>query len=89
MCGVALPDGLRESDRLPEPIFTPTTKAEEGHDLPLTFEETADLIGRGLAERLRELTVGIYERIAEVAWTPGCSWPTRSSSSGSPAASCS
>jgi phosphoribosylaminoimidazole-succinocarboxamide synthase len=67
VCGVDLPEGLRESDRLPEPIFTPTTKADRGHDLPLTFEETAELIGCGLAERLRELTVAIYERIAEVA----------------------
>ena len=58
VCGVALPPGLRESDRLPEPIFTPTTKADQGHDLPLTFDETVELVGRGLAERLRELTVG-------------------------------
>jgi phosphoribosylaminoimidazole-succinocarboxamide synthase len=67
VCGVPLPPGLDESHRLPEPIFTPTTKAAEGHDLPLTFEETVDLIGRGLAERLRELTIALYERGAEVA----------------------
>ncbi|HEY6566735.1 MAG TPA: phosphoribosylaminoimidazolesuccinocarboxamide synthase [Actinomycetota bacterium] len=67
VCGVDLPTGLRESDRLPEPIFTPTTKADEGHDLPLTFDRTSDLIGRGLAERLRELTVALYERIADIA----------------------
>jgi phosphoribosylaminoimidazole-succinocarboxamide synthase len=67
VCGVPLPPGLDESDRLPEPIFTPTTKAAEGHDLPLTFDETADRIGRGLAERLRELTIALYERGAEVA----------------------
>jgi phosphoribosylaminoimidazole-succinocarboxamide synthase len=64
MCGVPLPAGLVESERLPEPIFTPTTKAVEGHDLPLTFEETIELIGRGLAERLRELTIAVYELIA-------------------------
>jgi phosphoribosylaminoimidazole-succinocarboxamide synthase len=64
---VPLPPGLDESDRLPEPIFTPTTKAAEGHDLPLTFDETVDLIGRGLAERLRELTIALYERGAEIA----------------------
>jgi len=64
VCGVPLPAGLVESERLPEPIFTPTTKAEEGHDLPLTLEETVDLLGRGLAERLRELTIAVYERIA-------------------------
>jgi phosphoribosylaminoimidazole-succinocarboxamide synthase len=67
VCGVTLPPGLREADRLPEPIFTPTTKAAEGHDLPLSFEETADLVGEGLAEHLRELTVGLYERGAEIA----------------------
>jgi phosphoribosylaminoimidazole-succinocarboxamide synthase len=67
VCGVPLPPGLDESDRLPEPIFTPTTKAAEGHDLPLTFDETVDLIGRGLAERLRELTIALYERGAEIA----------------------
>jgi phosphoribosylaminoimidazole-succinocarboxamide synthase len=67
VCGVPLPPGLEEAHRLPEPIFTPTTKAAEGHDLPLTFDEASDLIGRGLAERLRELTIGLYERGAEVA----------------------
>jgi phosphoribosylaminoimidazole-succinocarboxamide synthase len=67
VCGVPLPPGLEEASRLPEPIFTPTTKAAEGHDLPLTFEETAELIGRGLAERLRELTLALYERGADVA----------------------
>ncbi len=67
VCGVALPPGLDEASRLPQPIFTPTTKAAEGHDLALTFEETVELIGRGLAERLRELTIALYERGAEVA----------------------
>ncbi|HJU57654.1 MAG TPA: phosphoribosylaminoimidazolesuccinocarboxamide synthase [Actinomycetota bacterium] len=67
VCGVPLPAGLDESSRLPEPIFTPTTKAAEGHDLPLTFDETVDAIGRGLAERLRELTIGLYELGAGVA----------------------
>jgi phosphoribosylaminoimidazole-succinocarboxamide synthase len=67
VCGVPLPPGLEESSRLPEPIFTPTTKAAEGHDMPLTFDETAERIGRGLAERLRELTISLYERGAEIA----------------------
>jgi len=67
VCGVPLPPGLQEASKLPEPIFTPTTKAAEGHDMPLTFEETVDLIGKGLAERLRELTIALYERGAEVA----------------------
>jgi phosphoribosylaminoimidazole-succinocarboxamide synthase len=67
VCGVPLPPGLDEASKLPEPIFTPTTKAAEGHDMPLTFDETVALIGRGLAERLRELTIALYERGAEVA----------------------
>ena len=71
VCGVPLPAGLVESDRLPEAIFTPTTKASEGHDMPLTFEEAVDLVGRGLAEKLRELTIGIYERAAEIALERG------------------
>jgi phosphoribosylaminoimidazole-succinocarboxamide synthase len=71
VCGVALPPGLRESDRLPEPIFTPTTKAAEGHDLPLSPDEAADLVGRGLAERLKELTLSLYERAAAVAAARG------------------
>ena len=67
VCGVALPAGLVESAPLPEPIFTPTTKAAEGHDLPLTPAEAIDLVGRGLYERLKELTLGMYERISQAA----------------------
>ena len=67
VCGVPLPPGLQEASRLPEPIFTPTTKAATGHDLPLTFEETAERIGRDLAERLRDLTLSLYARGAELA----------------------
>ena len=67
VCGVAVPGGLVESARLPEPIFTPTTKAESGHDLPLTPDEAIDLVGRGLFERLKELTLTIYERLAGTA----------------------
>jgi phosphoribosylaminoimidazole-succinocarboxamide synthase len=71
VCGVPLPDGLVESDRLPEPIFTPTSKAEAGHDLPLTPEEAVDLVGKGLFERLKELTLEIYERLADTAASRG------------------
>ncbi|MDH4112154.1 MAG: phosphoribosylaminoimidazolesuccinocarboxamide synthase [Actinomycetota bacterium] len=67
VCGVELPGGLVESGRLPEPIFTPTTKAAEGHDVPVTPHEAIDIVGRGLFERLKELTLGIYERIASTA----------------------
>jgi len=71
VCGVPLPGGLVESDRLPEPIFTPTSKAEVGHDLPLTPEEAVDLVGKGLFERLKELTLGIYERLADTVASRG------------------
>jgi phosphoribosylaminoimidazole-succinocarboxamide synthase len=71
VCGVPLPEGLVESDRLSEPIFTPTSKAEAGHDLPLSPEEAADLVGRGLFERLKELTLGIYERLADTSAARG------------------
>jgi phosphoribosylaminoimidazole-succinocarboxamide synthase len=71
VCGVPLPGGLVESDRLPEPIFTPTSKAEAGHDLPLTPEEAVDLVGKGLFERLKELTLGIYARLADTAASRG------------------
>jgi len=71
VCGVPLPAGLDESSELPEPIFTPTTKAAEGHDLPLTLDEAVDLVGKGLAEKLRELTIALYERGAQVALERG------------------
>ncbi|HEV8563901.1 MAG TPA: phosphoribosylaminoimidazolesuccinocarboxamide synthase [Actinomycetota bacterium] len=71
VCGVPLPAGLVESERLSEPIFTPTTKAAEGHDLPLTPSETEEVVGKGLAERLKELTLGIYERAASIAQERG------------------
>jgi phosphoribosylaminoimidazole-succinocarboxamide synthase len=63
--GVELPDGLVESAELPEPIFTPTTKAAEGHDLPLPPADATELVGRGLYERLREVSIAVYDRIAE------------------------
>ncbi len=71
VCGIALPAGLVESDRLPEPIFTPTTKAAAGHDLPLTPDEARTHVGEGLYERLKELTIGVYERIAATALERG------------------
>ena len=62
VCGVKLPGGLRESDRLPEPIFTPATKAESGHDVNISEEEAASIIGRDLTARLKALTLEIYQR---------------------------
>jgi phosphoribosylaminoimidazole-succinocarboxamide synthase len=64
---VRLPDGLRESGELPEPVFTPTTKAEAGHDEPITFDELAERLGGPLAARLRELTLAVYRRGAAIA----------------------
>lgn len=67
ICGVPLPAGLRESDRLPEPIFTPATKATTSHDENISFEETASRIGRPLAERLRNTSLELYKRAVEHA----------------------
>ena len=71
ICGIRLPDGLRESDKLPEPVFTPTTKAEQGHDENITFEEVVKLVGPDVAEQIRSLTIDIYSRGAEFARTKG------------------
>jgi phosphoribosylaminoimidazole-succinocarboxamide synthase len=60
VCGIALPPGLRESVRLPEPIFTPATKAESGHDENISLERAGELVGEGLARRLEELTLSLF-----------------------------
>jgi phosphoribosylaminoimidazole-succinocarboxamide synthase len=66
--GIQLPEGLRESDRLPEPLFTPSTKADVGHDEAIDFEGAVKLIGdRGLAERVRDVSIALYEHAAEHA----------------------
>jgi phosphoribosylaminoimidazole-succinocarboxamide synthase len=67
ICGIALPPGLRESDRLPEPMFTPATKATTGHDENISFEQAASLIGVDLAERVRSISIEIYRRAASYA----------------------
>jgi phosphoribosylaminoimidazole-succinocarboxamide synthase len=71
VCGMPLPAGLRESDRLPEPIFTPATKAETGHDENISFDEAAALAGSATAERLRDLTLELYRRAAAHAESRG------------------
>jgi phosphoribosylaminoimidazole-succinocarboxamide synthase len=71
VCGLKLPAGLRESDRLPEPIFTPTTKAEAGHDEPITFEQMVDRVGRETSDVLRNRSLDVYRRGAEYAITRG------------------
>jgi phosphoribosylaminoimidazole-succinocarboxamide synthase len=71
VCGIPLPPGLEESSRLPEPIFTPATKAQRGHDENISFETMAAVTGAELAARLRDLTLNIYTRAAEYARTKG------------------
>jgi phosphoribosylaminoimidazole-succinocarboxamide synthase len=71
VCGVQLPAGLRESDRLPEPIFTPATKEESGHDINISEDEAAKIIGRDLTQRLKELTLEIFRRGCEHAESKG------------------
>jgi phosphoribosylaminoimidazole-succinocarboxamide synthase len=71
VCGIDLPPGLTESDRLPEPIFTPATKAETGHDENITLDRAEELIGEGLARRLQELTLELYRFGAGLARSRG------------------
>jgi len=71
VCGIRLPAGLKESDRLPEPIFTPATKAQSGHDENISFDQMTALVGNDLATRLRDLTLGIYSRAAAYALERG------------------
>ncbi len=71
VCGIPLPPGLTESAKLPEPIFTPATKAQTGHDENVSFEQVCSIIGEDLAKRLRDLTLAIYTRAARYAETRG------------------
>jgi phosphoribosylaminoimidazole-succinocarboxamide synthase len=60
LCGIKLPAGMRESDRLPEPIFTPATKAQSGHDINITEKDAAELVGRRVLDRVKDLTLRLY-----------------------------
>ena len=72
ICGIKLPDGLKESYQLPEPIFTPSTKAEIGdHDINIDFDEAADLIGHELARKVKELSLAIYKKGSQLAAEKG------------------
>jgi phosphoribosylaminoimidazole-succinocarboxamide synthase len=71
VCGIALPPGLSESDRLPEPIFTPATKAETGHDENIPFERVVEIVGPGLAGQLRARTLQLYAEASAFAATRG------------------
>jgi phosphoribosylaminoimidazole-succinocarboxamide synthase len=67
LCGIALPSGLRESAKLPEPLFTPATKAAHGHDENITFERATEIVGKPLAEKVRSVTLDIYRRASAYA----------------------
>lgn len=71
VCGIALPSGLQEADRLPEPIFTPATKAEEGHDENINYDHMAAIVGEETARELRDRTLAIYRRAATYAESRG------------------
>jgi phosphoribosylaminoimidazole-succinocarboxamide synthase len=71
VCGIKLPAGLRESDKLPEPIFTPATKATTGHDENISFGKMVELAGKELSEKLRDLSIAIYKKAADYAETRG------------------
>ncbi len=71
VCGIKLPEGLLESEKLPEPIFTPTTKAAEGHDMPISFDEMCELIGAERAKEVREKTIEVYKACADYAKSKG------------------
>lgn len=71
VCGISLPEGLIESEKLETPIYTPTTKVAEGHDEHISFDETVELIGEELATKLREKSIEIYSKCADYALTKG------------------
>jgi phosphoribosylaminoimidazole-succinocarboxamide synthase len=71
VCGIELPKGLQESDQLPEPIFTPATKATSGHDENIPFSEMVRLVGAEASEQLRDLTLKVYKKAADYARTNG------------------
>jgi phosphoribosylaminoimidazole-succinocarboxamide synthase len=71
VCGVKLPAGLKEADRLPEPIFTPATKADEGHDENINFDRMVTIVGKKVAEALRDLSIKLYNEAHAFALTKG------------------
>jgi phosphoribosylaminoimidazole-succinocarboxamide synthase len=71
VCGHRLPEGLQESEKLPQPIFTPATKAQEGHDENITREQAAELVGEELFRQVEEVSIRLYTTAAEHAWKAG------------------
>lgn len=71
VCGIRLPEGLQESSKLKEPIFTPSTKAEEGHDVNITFEEAVKIIGKDMAEKVKDISLRVYSKAKDIAERKG------------------
>jgi phosphoribosylaminoimidazole-succinocarboxamide synthase len=71
VCGIVLPKGLQQAQKLPEPIFTPATKAESGHDENISFERMCEIVGQPLAEKIRETSIRLYREAADFAATRG------------------
>ena len=71
VCGIKLPEGLQESSQLAEPIFTPATKAESGHDINISFEEMCQRVGKDLSEQLRDKSIALYQNASQYARTKG------------------
>jgi phosphoribosylaminoimidazole-succinocarboxamide synthase len=71
ICGITLPKGMKESERLDTPIFTPSTKADEGHDVNISFNQAADIVGKETAEKLKKVSLGIYAKAREMAEKKG------------------
>ncbi len=71
ICGIGLPEGMKQADKLPEPVFTPSTKAEEGHDQNVTFEELCEEIGHDAANKLKDASLSLYNAVSEFALEKG------------------
>ncbi|MBV8032394.1 MAG: phosphoribosylaminoimidazolesuccinocarboxamide synthase, partial [Betaproteobacteria bacterium] len=71
VCGISLPKGLQQAQKLPEPIFTPATKAEEGHDENISFEEVVKLIGKDKAQKVRDISIRLYKEASDYAAKKG------------------
>lgn len=71
VCGITLPDDLKESAKLPEPLFTPSTKADEGHDENISYEQMVEITGAETAEKLKELSLAVYKKASEYAESKG------------------
>ena len=69
--GIKMPEGMLQGDKLPEPLFTPSTKADEGHDINITYEQLVDLIGEADASALRDTSLALYKKVSEFALTKG------------------